>query len=108
MEKHIAAQVGQHPDQAAATEEVSAAVFKADVKTAVLTTEMQQLNAQHARATGKFTVAEYLNILGPAGTKFPTQLPKYLHTPMHRGAQLRLLFRAGFAPVAHTYSRQAH
>jgi hypothetical protein len=28
--KHIAAQVGQHPDKAAATEEVSAAAFKAE------------------------------------------------------------------------------
>ncbi len=29
-----------------------------------------------------------------------------LHTPMHRGAQLELLFRAGFAPVAHTSSKR--
>jgi hypothetical protein len=26
-----------------------------------------------------------LNILGPTLTEFPNQLPKYLHTPMHRG-----------------------
>jgi hypothetical protein len=104
--KHIAAQVGKHPEEAAATEEVSAAAFKADVKSAVLAAEMQRLNAQHVRATGKSTVAEYLNILGPAVTEFPNQLPKYLHTPMHRGAQLKLLFRAGFAPVAHTTAKR--
>jgi hypothetical protein len=104
--KHIAAQVGQRLNAAAATEEVSAAAFKAQVKSAVLIAEMQRLNAQHARATGKSTVAEYLNILGPAVTEFPNQLPKYLHTPLHRGAQLKLLFRAGFAPVAHTAAKR--
>jgi hypothetical protein len=104
--RHIAAQVGQHPDQAAATEEVSAAAFKADVKTAVLTTEMKRLTSAHARASGRSTVAEYLSILGPAVTEFPNNLPKYLQTPLHRGAQLKLLFRAGFAPVAHTRSKR--
>jgi hypothetical protein len=73
--KQVAARVGQHPDTAAATEAVSAATFKADVKSAVLAAEMQRLNAQHARATGKSTVTEYLNILGPAVTEFPNQLP---------------------------------
>ncbi len=99
MVKHIAARVGQNPDPVAATEAVSAAAFKADVKTAVLT-------AMHARPTGKYTVAEYLNILWPAVTEFPNQLPKYLHTPLHRGAQLKLLFRAGVAPVAHTAAKR--
>jgi hypothetical protein len=104
--KHIAARAGQHPDQAAASETVSAAAFKAQVKSALLAAEMQRLNAQHARATGRSTASEYLNILGPAVTEFSNQLPKYLHTPLHRGARLKLLFRAGFALVAHTSSKR--
>ncbi len=49
--KHIAAQVGQHPDQAAVTEEMSAAAFKADVKTAVLTTEMKRADPPSSPTT---------------------------------------------------------
>jgi hypothetical protein len=104
--QHIVAQVGQHPDQAAATATMTAAAFKAEAKSAVLTAEMQRLTSTHARATGRSTVAEYLSMLGPAVTEFPNQLPKYLQTPLHRGAQLKLLFRAGFAPVAHTNSKR--
>jgi hypothetical protein len=47
-------------------------------------------------------VANYLAILGPEVQEFPNTLPQYLSTAMHRGAQLKLLFRAGFAQVAHT------
>jgi hypothetical protein len=43
-----------------------------------------------------------------AVTEFPNNLPNYyLQTPgLHWGAQLKLLFRAGFAQVAHTSSKR--
>jgi hypothetical protein len=94
-----------NPHQAAANKTVSAAAFKADVKTAVLTTEMKQLtSAAHAQAAGRSTVAEYLSILGPAVTEFPNNLPSICRP--YRGAQLKLLFRAGLTPVAHTTAKR--
>jgi hypothetical protein len=49
-------------------------------------------------------VANYLAILGPE--EFQNTLPHYLNTAMHRGAQLKMLYRAGFAPVDHTASKK--
>jgi hypothetical protein len=105
--KQVAARVGQHPDEAAATETVSAAAFKADVKTAVLAAEMQRLNAQHTRSTGRSTVVEYLNILGPAVTEFPNQLPKYLHTRHAQRGRAQTAVQGRVCPSC-PHHRQAH
>jgi hypothetical protein len=102
----IAAKLGHDPATAAATPELTAGAFKATVKLAVLQTAMKQLTARHTSAKGRSTVANYLAILGPEGQEFPNTLPHYLNTAMHRGAQLKMLYRAGFAPVAHTASKK--
>ncbi len=48
--QQIATRVGQCPAQAAATETVSAAAFKAGVKLAVLTAEMRRLTV-HSKSS---------------------------------------------------------
>ena len=102
----VAGSVGQQPAVAAAAPEVTAGKFKKAVKTAVLHSAMTQLKSKHASPAGKSTVANYLRILGPTVTSFPNALPEYLHAPMTRGTQLKLLFRAGFAPTARTSSKK--
>jgi hypothetical protein len=51
-------------------------------------------------------VATYLAILGPEVQEFSITLLHYFNTAKHRGAQLRLLHSAGFAPVANTASKK--
>ena len=96
--QHIVAQVGQHPDQAAATATMTAAAFKAEAKSAVLTAEMQRLTSTHARAAGRSTVAEYLSLLGPAVTEFPNKLPKYLQTPPAQGGPAQAALQSRVCP----------
>jgi hypothetical protein len=67
---------------------------------------MKQLTAWHTSAKGRSTAANYLSILGPEVQEFPNTLPHYLNTATHRGAQLKMLYRAGFAPMAHTASKK--
>jgi hypothetical protein len=106
--KRIAAEVGLCPQKAADDPNMTAGAFKTAARTAVLTTAMRNLRQKHAGTRGKSTMANYLQIIGPKVTEFPNALPKYLHTPLHRGTQLKLLYRAGFAPVAHTQSKKGH
>jgi hypothetical protein len=102
----IAARLGDDPATAAATPGMSAGAFKAaTVKSAVRQTAMKQRTARHTSAKGRSTVGNYLAILGPEVQEFPNTLPHYLNTAMHSGAHLKLLYRAGFAPVAHTASK---
>jgi hypothetical protein len=102
----IAKAMDLDPAAAAADPEQTKSGFKTAVRTAVLKTAMQEMVAKHTGSAAKSTVANYLRLLDPAATEFPNNLPDYLDTVMHRGAQLKLLFRAGFAPVASVASRK--
>ena len=96
----VSRKVGVDPAKAAADEQVTYAMFKRTAAKAV-----RQYDLKRVHASTQSTVQKYLSMLDPEatqnGAQFPNKQQQYLETPMYHGTRTKLLFRAGFAPVAH-------